>query len=294
MAKTSVVQIPAGQEEQYNASLNSGSRFLYPRMTKKVALMSTKKKGEIANRSILPTVSAMWAELSDDERADWQSAAEVMGLSGWKLFVQDTTARLANSISGTATPSPLHQSWVGQLHIETPATEIKIEQQHPRFYYTIRKVTGKKGMLTTVKVDELFSIPLELALSYRSNLESTGAGSFARFFARVYSMSAGQTIETILSIDLDLVSDWRQVGASLDDVIGLPIRYDLFFHLYNLRGDLFIDNISAYHSGQNWVRDPYCNDINFTFEKPFDEVPKNWAGVDVPAGAWFDSNYIDP
>jgi hypothetical protein len=60
-----------------------------------------------------------------------------------------------------------------------------------------------------------------------------------------------------------------------------------------LRGDLYIDNVKAEHSGQNWVRDTYCEDILQGFTKAFYQIPKHWAAVILPEGSMYDSIYKD-
>jgi len=60
-----------------------------------------------------------------------------------------------------------------------------------------------------------------------------------------------------------------------------------------LQGDLYFDNIKAEHSGQNWVRDTFCNDINQAFTKAFFQVPKHWIADVIEEGANFESIYKD-
>lgn len=293
MATVSYVDITPGLDPKYWASLTPQDRFTFARITKKVELVSRKKKKGISARSLLPMIAGIWKSLSDEEQENWSLAGAKMGLNGYCLFVQDQTIRIINDLPGVAIPVLLHQSWVGQLHIEEPASELKITQLHPRFYWVSKKVTGKKGMYEPVLVEEYFQLPLTIKLNYRSELESVGAGSFAKFYAEVWSLYQGVDIKTKLEIELPLSSDWATVEATISEVVGLPIRYDLFFHLFNLRGDLFCDIIKAEHSGQNWCRDPFCKDINQGFTRAFYQIPKHWSGVIVPSGSWFESIYKD-
>jgi len=88
-----------------------------------------------------------------------------------------------------------------------------------------------------------------------------------------------------------LIADWKNAETTLTTLLGYVIRYDLYIHLYNLQGDLYVDNIKVEHSGQNWARDPWCKDINQGFTRAFYQIPKHWAGVIVPDGAIYDSIY---
>ncbi len=58
-----------------------------------------------------------------------------------------------------------------------------------------------------------------------------------------------------------------------------------------MRGDVWIDNISAVHSGQNWVRDTHCNNLRQAFTKQFYQVPSHWVAIDLPIGSFFISEY---
>lgn len=291
MAKTGYITIPAGQEELYRRALQQNDRFVYNRVIRQNLLLSRKRKKGLTQRSLLPQISEAWAGLSGAQKEAWSDAGAECNLNGWRLFVQDMCLRIKNDIAGVATPSTLHQSLVGQLHIESPATEIGIVQYHPRSYWVLQKVVGRKAMYEPVVVTEDFSLPLVLSLNYKSNLTSQGAGSFAKFYAEIWHSYQGDDLYTSVNIDLDLVADWNNSVASVSSLLGYVVGYNLYFHLYNVRGDLFIDNVKVTHSGQNWVRDPFCKDIDQAFTRAFYQVPKHWVAVTLPEGSDFDSIY---
>lgn len=293
MAKISTVDIVPGLEAGYWKKLTPGDRFVFSRVRRKIDLLSVKRKKGISQRSLLPQVAESWAGFSGAQKSDWSASGAVMNLNGWRLFVQDKCARIINQIAGNATPSSLHQSWVGQLHIEAPASELKITQLHPKFYWISQKVYGKKSIYQPVQINESFVLPLTISLNYSADLVSTGGGSFAKYYAEVWSLYQGRDIITLVELPLTFQTDWVNAEATISSVIGQVVSYNLFIHLYNLTGDLFLDNIKAEHSGQNWVRDTFCKDINEGFTKAFYQIPKHWAGVIVPSGAWYESVYID-
>jgi len=315
MAKVEYVDIVPSEEELYWSCLTPQDRFTHARITKKVILISRKKKKGISVRSLLPQIAEAWGLLGNgvpavygdgiygdvffgDEagtggKNEWSDAGAEMGLNGYRLYVQDKTIRIINDMEGDAVPALLHQSWVGNLKIEAPATELKITQLHPRAYWVSKKVYGKKGMYVPVEITEDFALPLEIKLNYKSELESVGEGSFAKFYATVWHSFQGSDIMTNLEINLDLVADWKEATATLTSLAGYVVGYSLFFHLYNVQGDLYVDNIKAIHSGQNWVRDPYCKDINQGFTRAFYQIPKHWVAVTLPSGATYDSIYKD-
>lgn len=293
MAKTEYIDLLPAQSELFYKSLNAQDRFINARVAKKIVFFSRKRKKGLSQKSLLPVIADFWAGLSEVQKSAWSAAGAECGLNGWRLFVQDMCARIYNDIAGVATPSLFHQSWIGNLKVEAPANEIKITQLHPRFYWISQKVTGKKGMYEPVKITEDFSLPLKISLNYSADLVSTGEGSFAKYYASVWRTYQGVDIPQILEIPLDLQTAWKSAENTLSTVVGQIIGYSLFFHLYNVTGNLYIDNVKSEHSAQNWVRDSYCKDILQGFTRAFYQIPMHWAGVIVPAGAQYDSIYKD-
>ena len=214
-----------------------------------------------------------------------------MGLTGWKLFTQDHCARLKNEIEGVAVPSILHRSLVGRLQVESPAEGMVVAQYHPSTYWISKKVVGYDRR-EPVKVVELVSLPLTLAVSYRSNLTAVaGKTPRCRIYADVVSLYQGQQLHNELEISFDLVSGWKRQEITLNATAGIVNSYALYIQLENVTGWLEFDNVRIYHNGQNWARDPWCNDINQTFTKVYFQVPKHWAGVDIPDGTFYESVY---
>jgi hypothetical protein len=309
MAKTTYIDILPELEEAYFTGIQSSDRFVFSRMVKKTTLLSVKKKKDLTLRSFLPQIAEIWNGLSESEKQAWSDAAAEMGLNGYRLFVQDQSLRIKNDLPGVATPSLLHQSLVGQLHIESPASELKIVQIHPHFYWISRKVTGKKGMYEPVLITEDLALDFKISFNYKSELTEISSPSFAKFYARFWHSYQGADQYSDFVIPIDYISDWKKAEATISlfgvgpfgdttfgtesELLGYYIRYDLYFHLKGLTGDLYIDNIKVEHSGQNWARDPYCKDINQGFTRAFYQIPKHWAGVIVPDGAWFESVYKD-
>ncbi len=293
MTKTTYVEIPLGSEDAFLKSLKSGDRFQFSKIIRNDTLLSKRRKVGISARSLLPTISALWAAFSDAERLAWTNAAAVMGRSGWQLFVQDQNIRIKNSMSGVATPSLFHQSWVGKLVLGGSATEIKLLQIHPQSYFIYHKVIGKKGMYLPVAVTENFGLPLQIGISYKSSLTSSGANPFAKFYAKIKNSYQGVDDEHVLEIDMALSHDWETLTATLSSLRGIIIGYELFIHLHDVTGSLYCDNIKATHNGQNWVRDPWTTNIAQTFTKQWQQIPAHWAAQILPDGAEYDTVYED-
>jgi len=291
MAKCTYIDLLPEDYDLFYSNLASGDRFVNSRVKKKTTLFSRYKKGRLAAQSIFKTLSPVWRGFTDEQRQAWNDVGDVIELNGWQAFVEDTAARWRYSYSGYSTPSLLHNARVGKINISSPATEIKIAQYHPQFYYIRKKVYGKKGMYYPLKIEEYFGLPLELKIRYSSDLTAAGPSPFAKFYARVHSLYQGRDIYTDLEIDLDLSSAWKLDSAILSSVTGLAVNYDLYIHLQDVTGSLWFDNLEANHSGQNWVRDWDCDDINKVFGSVYYQVPQNWAPLIIPDGAEYESIY---
>lgn len=291
MAKTSVVVIPEGYEEKFAGALTSGDRFTFSTVRRKVLFSSRSKIKGLTIKSLLPQISELWDGFTEVEKGAWNTAAEQMGKTGWRLFVQDQSLRIKNAIAGVATPSTLHQSWVGKMQVDNPADSIVIAQYHPYLYWISKKVRGK-DQREPVRVTEYVSSPFTIGISYKSDLTAVSGGSpSARFYAVVYSLYQGRTIENIVEVPFDLSHDWVRVEESLGPYIGALKGYILYLELLDVTGSLLFDNVKAYHTGQNWARDPFCNNIDSTFTRVYFQVPRHWAAVDLENGAYYNSIY---
>lgn len=293
VAKTSFQLIPSEYLADYKKTLQTGDRFQFARVRVKNPFLSRERIKGITQRSLIPQATLLWNALTSGERTAWGSAGAVSNTTGWKLFLRDYAFRVKNSLPGIATPSDLYQVEVGKLLVEAPATSLKIAQYHPQTYWVSRKVTGTRDMREPVLVTENFDLPLNISLSYKADLTSLGAGSSASFYCILYSHYQGRVIETRCEIPFNFDQEWTTATASITSVLGLIRGYTAFMEIQNARGVVYVDNITIEHSGQNWCRDPFCNDIDQSFTKAFAQIPKNWAPVDISEGAFFGSVYYN-
>lgn len=291
MSKTGYILLDSAEQEKYFNVLRSGDRFISSRVNRKVALMSQRRKKGVSQKSLLPICSSVWNAYSDAQKLAWKTAGGFCNLSNWKAFVRDKCYRVVNDLAGEASPNNFHQGLVGELRIEAPADELKIFQPHPYQYYISQKVTGTKSMRSPVLVTERLVLPLQIGLSYKSDLIKTESDGFAKFYAIVRRLYQGNNLDQVLEIDLDLSADWQTVTATLASLLGQYTSYILYFHLYHLTGTLLVDNIKAIHSSQNWVRDPSCQDIHQDFTLAFYQVPAHWSAEILPDGSFFESVY---
>lgn len=291
MAKTSLIQIPVGLDTTYAKSLQSGDRFVIPHIKVKRLFTSRSRKKGLTQKSLFVQLAPVWAGFDDATRLAWNNAGAVCDLTGFKLFVQDTAVRIANDLSGYATPSTIYQSKVGKIEIEAPAVGFTILQLHPQTYYINKKVVGTRSEYYAKLVQEDLSLPVDIAISYKSDLSSAGDSPLARFFIIIYSNYQGRTIENVCEISFSLSHSWERLTASISGVVGQFRGYTAFIQLQDVRGTLLFDNVDISHGGLNWARDPFCNSIATTFTKAFYQIPKNWAPEEVISGAFYGSVY---
>jgi len=291
MSKISYLAIPPELELLYWSGLQSGDRYVSPRIRVKTGLLSKEKLLKLSQRSLLPAISELWASFTSEQRASWKSVDFHSVKHGWRSFVSDQSRRLKLGLPGTATPNIYHQNLIGRIVISAPASEILISQPHPYSYWTSHKVSGKKSMYELVNIVESFVLPFKIGISYKSNLASTGAGSYAKFYADVLYLYQGQNLHTNLELNFDLVHDWTRLDDTLASVVGRVVSYSLYISCYNVVGELYFDNVVAEHSGLNWARDIYCQNVSQGFTHAFFQVPKHWAPVIMPNGSGYDSIY---
>lgn len=291
MARTNYVDIPVGQEDLYLSNLQSGDRFVFPRIVRKNAFFSRQKVANLTSRSYLPIIKELWANFTDEQKAAWKAVDPRTRQHGWRSFVADQSKRIKLGYAGVATPNEYHQDMVGAINIESPAEEVLIAQYHPASYYIQRKIQGTKNTYEPVQITEAVSLPLALSINYKSDLTSTGAGSFCKYFATVRHFYQGRDIDTNIEIDIPLSGGWATLSDTLSVVLGEIVGYTLFIHLYKVTGTLWFDNPKVEHSGQNWMRDPYCKDISQIFTRAYYQVPKNWAPITLPEDTDYDSVY---
>ncbi len=291
MTKTSLLTIPVGLDTKYFKILQSGDRFTIPRIQVKRLFTSRSRKKGLTQKSLFVQLAPVWAGFSDAVKLAWNNAGLECDMTGFRLFVQDTSVRMANDISGYATPTILHQSKVGKIQIESPAVGLTILQLHPQSYYVNRKVTGTRSQYEPKLITENLTMPVDIAISYKSDLVSAGGSPRARFFITVYSNYQGLTLENPCVIDFALSNDWERLTASISGVKGQFRGYTAFIEVHDAQGTLLFDNVEITHGGLNWARDPFCNSIQTTFTKAFYQIPKNWAPDAVVTGAFYGSVY---
>lgn len=291
MARSSYVQIPVGMEAAFKKVLQSGDRYTFPRIVRKHKFIGRARVSFLKRIEMVSQCAEIWKNYNQTTRDNWQASADVQGMRGYSLFVQDQIYRIKYGIPGEATPSLLHQYKIGRIVVQSPSNSIRLAQFHPSSYYIQKKVSGTKAQYQPVQVQELFSLPLTISISYKSVLTADGPNPSAKFYAEVYHNYQGKTLTTMLECSMDLVHDWVNISANLSSVIGLAIGYNIYIDLHDVIGELQFDNIKAIHNLTNWVRGSNCTFIDEQFTKAFYQVPAHWTPEIISDDCFFDSVY---
>lgn len=292
MAKISFLDLPVGFEDDFKKALAPGDRFTYSSIKTSANRISRYRKKAMLAKNLIPLISPVWQGLTQGERDAWNEAGLHSNTSGWILFLRDKSARVANDIEGYASPENLYQVRVGNIFLEGDATNALIAQIHPNEYYVQRKKKGTASQLEQVKITENFALPLNIEISYKTDMASVAENSFAKFYVRVFSSYQGRDIETDLTLNFGLSDNWTRITNSLNSVLGLVRSYIMYIEVYGVQGNLWFDNIVVEHSGHNWARDPFCYRIHQDFTKQFYQIPKHWSAVELPEGAFYQSIYF--
>jgi len=293
MAKISFQLIPDGMDNMLSKSLTSGDRYQFSTIRRKPVSVPRKKLVALTQKSLMPQAKIQWATLTTEQKNAWVSASAFGHDSGWQLFFTDYCARVQNALALAHAPSDIVQYKVGHVDIASPATGILLEQVHPLTYWVNKKVSGSRDQYAPVKITEDFALPLQISVSYKTSLVTTDDDAFVKMYAVVLSNYQGRDIYTNLEINFDLRSDWVRVSQSLSTVLGAVKSYSVFIEAQSVQGFFEFDNVSIFHSSQNWARDPKCNNINQEFTKAFYQIPAHWAPVVLDSGAYYYSIYYD-
>lgn len=291
MALTGFLEVPEELKILFQQLVRVNDAQRYGSVAKQGYFPTPYQKLKISTRSLLPRISELWNGLDTTQQNAWKLAGSQTNMNGWNLFVQDTAYRLKFGISGLATPSIYHQYKVGKIEINSPANGALLAQYHPAQYYKLSKVPGSKALYTDVKITEFLRLPLEVGLSFRSDLVSFGDEPIAEFYAEITSSYQGRDIITKVGFTIPLSSGWTRETATISEVIGVARSYNLWLNFNNVRGSFYWDNVLAYHSSNNFARDFRCTDVNNELTRINYMIEKSWEEEFLPNGTAFGSVY---
>ena len=298
MARTTYLDVPAANEDNFNKIIKSGNRFIHPNLRKKTGFFGRAKKAKTREKSLLYNCKIAWDKLTSTEKTAWETNDPKAEQHGWRSFVDDYCHRLLLDIVDPDIPTSYHSGKIGRIGINSGITLVKLVQYHPSEYYILSKVSGKKKMFEPVSITEILALPLQLKISFASNLEKTESAGYAKLYAKVRRYYQGLNLYDNLEIDLlpetGMQNTWQTKENTLLSVLGSEVFYNLYLEFYKVKGWLLFDNIESNHSGQNWARDSFCNDLTKVFTGAFARINPRWEKTALPEGSNFESLYYLP
>lgn len=295
MAKVSYVNPEPDVKDRFTQQFVPLYKTKYSSLRWNGRIIPKRKKKDIVTRSLLPQIRDIWNGLDPAVREQWKIAAAEAGYTGWNQFVQDMAYRIKFEVGGTATPSNLHTYKVGRVNLESPASHFRLEQVHPIQYYQMQKVRGTKSQRVPVAITEQLLLPLQVGMSYRTNLTANGANPYCKFYAEVTRSYQGLDLKEEVGFDIPLLSAWDRQTATLADVVGTARWYSLFIEFNDVLGWLEFDLVRSFHTGTNFARDFRCTNISSGFSNFNYQLPASWAADAAEAGVTFGSVYpADP
>jgi hypothetical protein len=302
MAKTVTMQTPEELKPLQRKSIQQRDRFFYGVVQSQRRLLSRRQRAlltrpaitnsPMAGRgSLFKKFSPMWRALSSGAKIMYKDAGVPSFLTNWQLYISDNAARLRNSLPLEQPVSELWQVRTGRVVINSGLDPFVIKQEHPRDYTVTRKIRGTPWKEELINIREYFELPITLQIRYKTNLTPVGSEQVARYFARIWTSYQGQDIYYDSVINFDPSTDWEYAEVTFSNVRGIIVGYTLYIQILGYTGELLFDNLRCIHSGQNWVRDPRCDNVTRTFTGGFATVKPFWEVVERPENTFFGTVY---
>lgn len=273
--------------------LKWNNRFQFVSIRRSPLLSSRRRRRDITLRSIFPLASQIWSGLTTLEKDAWTTAGTLSKYSNFQTFLRDLAGLLRNEMSYPGTPNPYVQDSCGRGVIGFPASGFLLKQEHPYNYYVLRKVRGTRSQYEPHRLIESFGLPMDVAISYRSDLTAINGNALARFRVVVWSNYQGRDIYKNYDLDFDLSSEWTRLTLSISTVKGILKGYTAYIDVQECSGVLDWDNVLLKHSGVNWARDFRCNAVSTSYTGSFFEIARNWEADVLPPGAFYGSVYYN-
>ena len=216
---------------------------------------------EITDLSMLNQCAALWHSLSSGERANWDTAAAYCALTGWELFLQDTSYRLLNNLLGIAAPNIHHQYKVMECVLNCTDEYFSIYQKHYSNYKLRELIPGQKKAYAWNEINEQVVGSLIVEFNYFSDLEELDIDY--EFYAIIHCIGTkdGSLAQDFIFIDLDLKTAWKSFFQLFIPDLDTITFYQIIFSAYHVSGVVMFDNFNFEHDSQNWAFDFNCDSI---------------------------------
>lgn len=260
--------------------------------TKNIVWRKRNLKNFIADTPLDP-VAVLWNNLSDADKALWNTAASHCGMTGYRLFVQDITYRIENSLPGVATPNNNHQYKVMKPSKVINEYILYALQVHDSSYQLKQYRSGSKLAYDWVEIEEVFAPPLKLEFDYYSDLINPYGYYSWTVRIRFNGTKDGSPVQEDITFDLDLQTGWTRWSEILSPDMDEISYYYVRFYGYHVSGTAYFDNINMEHGGQNYAINPNCDRANEVFYIRSNLVYSAWQALMWDHKYLADSVYID-
>lgn len=239
MALLMGITLPAGWDIIYNRTLRKYDISVMCNVGKNTIWFPRKKFVQLKEITYLFQIAYAWSAKTEDQKAEWNYAANVIGQHNYNLYVQDKSYRIKNGIAGDATPSLYHQYLVGHISIAEPANACTLAQ-----YNTHRII-----------------FPCSFETCIKTALVASGDNPSVKLkliWTRYYM---GANIEETETINIPLITDWDKVKKYVESKKGVKGRWRILLEAIDVRGDIWFDNFIVQYGGQVRTNDAYCLDV---------------------------------
>lgn len=293
MAKTGEITLTPAEEELYLKALRIENRYTSPIVNKKDITYSRRSFKELVAMSKFEECAILWEQEAESLKTAWDNAGAVCGLTGWELFLQDTTYRLENGLVGTGSPNLLRQYKVLKIGLNSAAIALSADQWHSSPYYLAVRNEGQKNAFTPVEITETPSFPFTWGFNYQIDITKKYAYSAA--YARLYMIGreAGSVVSQYNYMYFPLVSGWTQFEEVVDLGWDEFYYYYLRLYFYYCDGTVFIDNLRFEYDSQNWAIDKNCDLARPVYRGALAECRPPWYTGGVSPADFFDSVYFN-
>lgn len=292
MAKVTGLNVPSELKAKFEKFLKANYLRLSTKIDMNPIFGLRSKKERLSSNVNLNDLAPLWDSLSSSDQTLWGNAGAESGLTGYQLFVQDTSYRLNNGLTGLATPNNYHQYKVLSLEMSADIGEWSIIQEHFDFYYLRSAVSGRDEAFEWNLISEVGSSPLKIEFNYYSDLVSTDPDSDFYVKVTVHGLKNGLPVYDSFNFDLDLQTGWKSFSEELVVDMDSFDEYDFTIQAYYLTGTFRADNFNFEHDSQNWAWDPYCKNILDEIIYSYNEEQGAFVCSDSYEADFFGSKYI--
>ncbi len=259
MARVTDLDISPEVEDLMREGIKTGERHSYNRVDRKAVIWRKRNLKEVELRSQMDEAAVLWNNLSDANKALWSTAGSHCGLTGYRLFLQDTTYRLSHDIAGVATPNNHHQYKVFELVTGDDCPDFYLEQYHYTSNHIRVKVSGDREAYYWTDVSEPMTPPFLFEFDYYSDLELTGGGGEFQAYIRFHGTKGGVDSYDPHYFNLTLQTGWTRFSQNVTPDLDVVEWYDIGVLFYLTKGTFRMDNANSFHNGENFAFNPNCD-----------------------------------